>query len=364
MSGGGSSTDKNESVDRGTGESAEVIGSQQSILQALRAGDIFRSGSIDPRQRLQTMDADKQRLTEQLAQAQQRYAENLSAVGVNPAARGNVDNLFMQIQGIREQMDNLDASKKFVEEQAGLTQQGIDVGKQFVSKLQRGLETGDFVDPAERAAMTTAASSLSQDVATTRGLNRTDVPVMQAIAPTLASMWLGQQNANKAFYTGAQQFNQGLGLQQNQSAMQVSNPGLGLASVYTGVRGSNVTGTSNMQNRPGGLDYLNTAGQLAQGFGQAASGGKAAGLWGCWIAEALYGVDTLETHTIRWWLNIHFVQSPIGWLVMRFYRCFGEQIAGYVKRSTVLQSLLRPLFHTALENGKRALGVYSGLRTT
>ena len=269
MSGGGSSTDTNQVTERGAAQASESIGAGQSIIQSLLATDLGRAGGVDPRIRLATMDKQREELTSQMALAQQRYDENQSALGRNPQARGNMDAYFMQMSGLRQQLADLDASKALLTEQAGTTQQGVDVAKQFLSKLSSGLTTGDFVDPAERAAMTTAASGLSQDVATTRGLNRTDVPVMQAIAPTLASMWLQQQNTNKAFYTGAYQANQGLGLQQNQMNLSTTNPGLGLASVYSSLRGSNVTGTSDTQNRPGGMDYAKGIISGIQGLGAA-----------------------------------------------------------------------------------------------
>ena len=281
MGGGGESTDTNQVTDRGPAQAGESIGTGQSILQSLLATDLGRAGGVDPRIRLATMDKQRDELTSQLALAQQRYDENKGALGTNPQARGNMDAYFMQMSGLRQQIADLDASKSVLTEQAASGQQGVDVAKQFLSKLSSGLTTGNFVDPAEMDAMRTAASGLSQDVATTRGLNRSDVPVMQAIAPTLASMWLGQQNANKAFYTGAQQFNQGLGLQSNQMNLSATNPGLGLASVYSGLRGSNLTGTSDTQKRPSSLEIMGGVIGGIQGLGAAgASAYGAPGLTG------------------------------------------------------------------------------------
>ena len=272
--GPGSSTSSGTSY--GPAQSAESIGAGTSIDQAIRATGLTRGGTLDPRVQLATMDSYKGELGSQLALAQQRYAENMSALGSNPQARGNADALFSQISALKQQISELDASRPILEEQAGLAQGGSDVSKQFVSKLQRGLETGNFVDPTEMDAIRTAMSSVSQDVATSRNLNRSDVPVMQAIAPTLASMWLGQQNSNKGFLTGAYQVNQGLGLQTSGQNLGVSNPGLGLASVYSGLRGSNVSG--NQQNRYGFLDYANAASGMARGVGSAmASGGGGGG---------------------------------------------------------------------------------------
>lgn len=270
--GGGESTDTNTQTDRGTANAAESIGTGQSILQSIAATGYLRGGASDPRVQLATMDTQREELNKQMALAQQRYEENLSAIGTNPAARGNADALFAQLSGLRQQIADLDASKSTLMESAGITQQGIDIAKQFANRLQTGLQSGSFVDKAEEDAMRTAMSGISQDVATTRGLNRSDVPVMQAIAPTLASMWLNQQNLNKGFLTGAYQANAGLGLQANQGLMNITNPGLGISSVNAGVRGSNVTGTSNTQKRPGGLDYLNAASNLAQGVGSAMTG--------------------------------------------------------------------------------------------
>ena len=271
MSGGGSSTDTNQQTDRGTANAAESIGTGQSILQSIAAGGYLRGGASDPRVQLATMDSQKDELNKQLALSQQRYDENMSAIGRNPAARGNADALFAEMSGLRQRIADLDASKSTLMESAGVTQQGVDIAKQFANRLSTGLSTGNFVSPEEQAAMTTAMSGISQDVATTRGLNRSDVPVMQAIAPTLASMWLGQQNTNKAFYTGAYSANQGLGLQANQGLMNVNNAGLGISSVNAGVRGSNVTGTSNTQNRPGSLEIMKGVVGGIQGLGSAAA---------------------------------------------------------------------------------------------
>lgn len=387
MGGGGPETIQANEAARGPAFGAESIGAGQSILGAIAATGYLRGGASDPRVQLATIDTQKDELSKQLALATQRYEENMSALGRNPAARANADAHFMEMSGIRQRISDLDASKSSLMDAAGLTQQGVDVAKLFGKRLQTGLETGSFVDPAEEAAMRTAMSGISQDVATTRGLNRSDVPVMQSIAPTLASMWLGQQNTNKAFYTGALQANQGLGAQTNQGLMGVSNPGLGLSSVYSGLRGSNTSGGG--KQGYGSLDYLGASGTAAGGIGLGLYGASAAGLlggagalglgtaggaaaggtmgaygagmaMGCWIAEALYGVDTLETWTIRWWLNTHFNQSRFGALVMRLYRRYGQQVAARVRRSALLQHLLRPVFDRALTRGKQALGVMHG----
>ena len=73
---------------------------------------------------------------------------------------------------------------------------------------------------------------------------------------------------------------------------------------------------------------------------------------GCWIAEAIYGVDDQRTHDVRRWLNTEFKKTRFGTLVMSFYLRFGERIAAWVRRSTLLKASLKPLFDKALERAR------------
>ena len=281
MSGGGNSNDTGQNVVKGPPEAFETIGSGQSVFQSLMANELLRRGTTDPRVLAATQDKRIVELQQQYENARTQYDVNVRQAGIAPQDQtyANIEAYRSKMDALRQQIIDAEASKASVLETSGLYQKGQDVASQFLDRLGTGLTTGNFVDPAEEAAMRTAMSGISQDVATTRGLNRSDVPVMQAIAPTLASMWLGQQNTNKAFYTGAYQANQGLGLQANQGLMSVNNPGLGLSSVYSGLRSSNMTGTENLQKRPGGLDYFTGIAGGLKGLGQAAAGGKEAGFF-------------------------------------------------------------------------------------
>jgi hypothetical protein len=87
--------------------------------------------------------------------------------------------------------------------------------------------------------------------------------------------------------------------------------------------------------------------------------GGAATKMGCWIAEALYGVDTPRTTLVRTWLNEAY-DSRIGWavVVMPLYRRYGVGLARGVRSSPLLQRMLRPLFDSAVRRAHRKYSAY------
>lgn len=94
------------------------------------------------------------------------------------------------------------------------------------------------------------------------------------------------------------------------------------------------------------MNSLFSLGGAAMGGAGAAGGlGK---LFGCWIAEAIYGVDDLRTHLVRAWLNGSFKQTKFGSVVMKLYMKYGERIAEQVKKSKALKAVLKPVFDMAL----------------
>jgi hypothetical protein len=78
------------------------------------------------------------------------------------------------------------------------------------------------------------------------------------------------------------------------------------------------------------------------------AGGVAAAKAGCWIAEAVYGVDDPRTHIARAWLNGPFRETAIGNAVMTVYVAMGRQVAWFVRRSALLRAAFKPLFDAAL----------------
>lgn len=93
-------------------------------------------------------------------------------------------------------------------------------------------------------------------------------------------------------------------------------------------------------------DKASTLGFLGQAVGAGAS--VATGWKGCWIAEAIYGVDDSRTHTVRAWLNGPYRATFIGSLVMDVYWAIGRPVAWAVRRSSPLRALFKPLFDAAL----------------
>jgi hypothetical protein len=91
---------------------------------------------------------------------------------------------------------------------------------------------------------------------------------------------------------------------------------------------------------------------VGAGLGGAASvltaGYGKGGAFGCWIAEAIYGVDDIRTIELRYWLNTQFTKHWYGRAVMSVYLLIGRQVAWAVKRSTLLKLAITPLFNRAL----------------
>lgn len=75
----------------------------------------------------------------------------------------------------------------------------------------------------------------------------------------------------------------------------------------------------------------------------------------CWIAEVLYGMDDPRTQLLRAWLTQVYARTLFGSAVVRLYATYGRQVARLAAQSSLLCSVLRPIFDAALT---RALGDY------
>lgn len=96
---------------------------------------------------------------------------------------------------------------------------------------------------------------------------------------------------------------------------------------------------------------MSLAGQTigaATGLGSAALTGHLPAKPGCWIAEAIYGVDDPRTHLVRAWLNGPFRRTSTGRLVMWTYIKIGRGVAAMVRASGTLRYMFKPLFDLAL----------------
>jgi hypothetical protein len=124
-----------------------------------------------------------------------------------------------------------------------------------------------------------------------------------------------------------------------------------LESPVTSAGGAAIGGAQLQQQGAEAITQANNAwiGPVAGILGAAASGatmGATGGAKkGCWIAEAIYGVDDVRTHLVRAWLNNVWSKTAIGSVVMSLYLRFGQTVAHFVKRSNVLKMLLTRMPH-------------------
>lgn len=192
-----------------------------------------------------------------------------------------------------------------------------------------------------------------------------NIPQMQA--QTVGQFLLGQRpGAANALQAAGPQIS-GIGAQQAGIGQGVSQTGLGVGNLGLGVGnlGGNLTqqGLSalasdiqamlqkqNLNQQVGPLqDFLGITQGIGNLVGAAATyaGSSLPGGSGCWIAEAIYGVDDIRTHLARAYLNGPFKQTRIGRLVMALYLKFGRRVAAQVRKRRWLQRLLKPLFDRA-----------------
>ena len=132
--------------------------------------------------------------------------------------------------------------------------------------------------------------------------------------------------------------------------------GIGLQESGAGLNALGQASTSNQSvmsaNEAGKASTMDFLSSIISGGSSMA----AAGIKGCWIAEAVYGVDDYRTHTVRAWLNGPFREGVIGNIVMTVYIAIGRQVAWCVRRSAMLRAMFKPLFDKALAQAIKAKG--------
>jgi hypothetical protein len=74
------------------------------------------------------------------------------------------------------------------------------------------------------------------------------------------------------------------------------------------------------------------------------------GMAGCWVAEAIFGKESEDTHAARFYVNLI---APV-WF-RDFYLRYGKRIAAVVSRSRALKAILRPAFLWMGAQTRRAL---------
>lgn len=97
----------------------------------------------------------------------------------------------------------------------------------------------------------------------------------------------------------------------------------------------------------------NMLGQMAMGAGQAAGSYAGARAGGCWISEAIFGVDDVRTHLLRFWINFVWAQRLAGSVFRFVYIATGKRVAKAVLSSRVVRCLMTALFGKLLECARR-----------
>ena len=70
---------------------------------------------------------------------------------------------------------------------------------------------------------------------------------------------------------------------------------------------------------------------------------------GCWIAEALYGVEDPRTLLLRAWLSVAYEERRGGWWFIALYQEFGRATADLIYRGYLPRQLFRPLFDVLVD---------------
>ena len=76
---------------------------------------------------------------------------------------------------------------------------------------------------------------------------------------------------------------------------------------------------------------------------------------GCWVAEAIFGVDSIQTHFARFYVNNLAPKNFHDW-----YMANGQALATKVDNDPKLKEILRPLFVAFAEDASRRLGGHLG----
>lgn len=102
-----------------------------------------------------------------------------------------------------------------------------------------------------------------------------------------------------------------------------------------------------------GNSFAGSLGKSLGTVGATTAGGGAASI-GCWIAEVLFGINTLKTMQLRAYLNGSFKQCRFGSAVMKLYVKYGETVADVIRRHPPIGWLFQPFFEVVWMFAKRS----------
>lgn len=111
-----------------------------------------------------------------------------------------------------------------------------------------------------------------------------------------------------------------------------------------------------------GNQYSNIANQQAEGKATqlgfiaslAGSGAEAAGAF-CWIADELFGRNSVQAMTLRYYLLMYATAHWFGRMMVNLYRRYGERMAQRIHGSKRWRGFWLPIFERLLVRAHRAL---------
>lgn len=116
-----------------------------------------------------------------------------------------------------------------------------------------------------------------------------------------------------------------------------------------GLAGQGVGQSSQLYGQAGS-QYSTIANQQAEGKSQqlgfytALAGTAAEAAGACWIAEALFGEQALETHMVRYYLLNHVIHHWFGRRCVNLYMLYGRSVAARIRGSERWRGAFMPLF--------------------
>lgn len=226
---------------------------------------------------------------------------------------------------------------------------GFEQSEQYYQQLASG-------DPAAIArAIAPATQQINQQSDASKKRIEQDAP--RGGAKNLA---LEENDINKGAQVGNLATQSYLSSFQNLAGLAGQGVGESTASTSTALNGLSAAGNQ----------YSNVANQQAEGKASqlgfisslAGSGASLAAL--CWIAEAIWGVDGLETYLVRSYFMNYLQHRRFGKYAFRLYRRYGERVAKKMQTSRATRWIFTAIFERILKRAERSmmtpweLGVY------
>lgn len=263
------------------------------------------------------------------------------------------------------------AVKNATNTQSGLVQDATANSGNQIASGNTNLNTGgsnitsgtNFLNTVLNGNQANTSALLQPNIDQIRGANQQQLQALSTLSPRGGGRSGTLFNAS---YAPNQQIQSLFGNARTTAATALPQIGLAQQGIGTNLlnTGNSALNTANtgaatginsqlqIQNRSDAIDSAIGNGILSLATlpfgaaGGAGSGGLLGMIPGCWIAAAVYGEHDIRTHMVRQWLNVEYVRTGAGRIVMKAYRKIGRQVAPFVRGP--VRWILKPLFDVAL----------------